>query len=194
MAKEKNILNKIDKEKIKFYLPFVASALVVILFLIFIFIPQKSKLNNLSSLVKSKNLLFSHVESTAQNVDKLREEIAELERKIAGLEERLPEQIEAKLLIDTLKDITKEARIQFVSIEPKKPEKIELVDQQQAYRELPILVRLKCGYNELCEFIKKIENSKRLMKIRDLKIKANPQEIWEHNIELTISTFSTLKD
>jgi type IV pilus assembly protein PilO len=194
MLKDLIKINKIDKDKIKSYLPFVIFFIVIVLFFNYIFMPQKRKLNELSSKVKNKKELLSQVEVTAQNIDELTKSIKQLEKEIAELEDRLPEQIEAKLLIETLKDITKGSRIQFVSIEPKKLEKLELAEQQQIYLELPIRVRLRCSYDELTGFIKKIENSKRLMKVSELKIKAHPQNIWEHNIELIISTFSTLKD
>lgn len=194
MAKQKQVIDKIEIERIKPYFPFTAMVIAIILFFNFIFMPQKRTLSDLSSKVKTKKDLFSQAEATAQSIDKLNASIDNLEKEIRELEERLPEQIEANLLIETLKDITKGSKIQFISIEPKKPEKFEMAGQQQVYLELPIMVRLKSGYDELSDFIKKIESSKRLMKVSSLKIRADPSNVWEHSIELTISTFSALKE
>ncbi|HOX55040.1 MAG: type 4a pilus biogenesis protein PilO [Candidatus Omnitrophica bacterium] len=190
----KNLAGSIDKEKIKPYLPFIIAIVLIILFLYFIFLPQNKKMQNLSSKVTNKKQLFFQAERAAQDINTLNNNIVSLEKEIAQLEEKLPEQIEASLLIDTLKDITQESKIQFVSIEPKNTKKYEQPDQKQVYLELPITVRLKCGFNELIGFVKKIESSKRLMKISDLKIRGNPQDMWGHDVEVTISTFSALKE
>lgn len=190
---KKDLTAKFDKEKIKSYLRFAGTTIVVILFFNFIFWPQNQKLNELIYKVKEKTLLFSRIEKNVNNIGALRKEIDSLEKRVAQLEEKLPEQIEANLLIETLKDITEEANIKFVSIEPKNTKKFELAGQKQVYLELPITVKLKCGYEELLSFVKNIENSKRLMKVSDLSIKTNPQSTWEHAAEITISTFSSLK-
>jgi len=190
----KKIAGSLDKEKIKPYLPFVVVVILIVLFLYFIFLPQNKKMQDLSSRVENKKQLFFQAERAAQDIDTLNKNIVNLEKEIVQLEERLPEQLEASLLIDTLKDITRESKIQFVSIEPKNIKKYEQTDQKQVYLELPIMVRLKCGYNELSDFIKKIESSKRLMKLSDLRIHGNPQDMWGHDVEVTISTFSALKE
>ena len=190
----KDLIGSLNKEKVKPYAPFVISFIGVILFFNYIFLPQNKKLQQITVKIASKKQLFSQVERTTHNLDSLRNNIAELEKEVKQLEERLPEQIEASMLIDTLKDITREANIEFVSIEPKSTKRYEQADQKQVYLELPISVRLKCGYNELIDFIRKIESSKRLMKVSDLKISANAQNMLEHDVEITISTFSTLKN
>ncbi|MBM3251675.1 MAG: hypothetical protein FJZ11_02685 [Candidatus Omnitrophica bacterium] len=190
----KDFLTNIDQEKIKSYAPLAILVLVTILFFLFLFIPQKGKLRSLIMEVKNKQQVFIVVEKNAGNIGALRKEIAELGKQVTGLEERLPEQIKANLLIETLKDITEQAKLKFVSIEPKDTKKFELSDQKQVYLEFPIVLRLKSGYYELAKFIRDIESSKRLMKVSDLQIKADPQNVWEHSIEVTVSTFSALKD
>ncbi|MBM3248386.1 MAG: hypothetical protein FJZ10_03065 [Candidatus Omnitrophica bacterium] len=190
----KKLAGQFNKEKIKPFVPLAVALVLIILFLYFVFLPNNKKLQKLATKVASKKQLFTQVERTSQDINLLNENIANLEKEVSQLEERLPEQIEASLLIDTLKDITQESKLQFVSIEPKNTKKYEQVDQKQVYLELPITVRLKCGFNELMDFVKKIESSKRLMKISDLKIRANPQDVWGHDVEVTISTFSALKE
>jgi len=196
MAKDvKDLLSNIDTEKIKPYLPLIIVVVVTILFFSYIFMPQRRKLNVLGFEVKNKRQVFLVVEKNSGNIGNLKAEIAQLEKRVTSLEERLPEQIKANLLIDTLKDITEQAKLKFVSIEPQDTKKYELAaDQKQIYLEFPILLRLKSGYHEITRFVRDIEASKRLMKVSDLEIKGNPQDIWEHSIEVTVSTFSTLKD
>ena len=107
----KDVIKKIDKEKIKIYLPTAVFVLIIILFFNLILMPQIRKLNDISSKVKNKTHLFSQIKVTTQNIDALKKDEEELRNRIAELEKRLPEQIEANLLIETLKDITKEAKI-----------------------------------------------------------------------------------
>ncbi len=180
-----------DKEQLLAFLPLILSLLAIIFILFVLILPQGGKVFSLSKELGEKRSALIQAERGLKNFEGTKKEIVELEKKIAEMEKRLPKQIEATLLIDTLKDITEEAKLKFSSIEPMAQKDYELKGQEEFYVELPIRVKLKCNYMDLLKFIQKIEHSSRLMKIRELAIKNNLADIWEHNVELIISTYAT---
>lgn len=184
----------INEERLLVFLPFVISALIVIIFFILIFSPLNHKLNHLKSQIKKRESILVSIERGEADLDRLNCEIKELKVKINEYEKKLLGKEEVNILIGTLKDITAESYLKFSSIEPQRPKKFSLDKQKNIYLELPIKVKLKCGYYELIDFLAKIEKAGRLMKITDLKIKATVDNIWEHDVLLLISTFSKIID
>ena len=59
-----------------------------------------------------------------------------------------------------------------------------------SFVELPVQVKLRCGYYDLVDFLKKIEQADQLMKISNIQVKNNPSHNWEHTVEFAISAFS----
>jgi Tfp pilus assembly protein PilO len=145
---------------------------------------------SLSKEIEDKRNALTIAEKGSANLDETKKENDELEKKSAELEKKFPRLVETTLLIDTLKDITEESKLKFASIEPLPQIDHELKGQKDFYMELPIKVRLNCNFEDAIKFIQKIESSSRLMKIREFSIKSNPQDVWEHNVVVIISTFS----
>ncbi|MDP2940174.1 MAG: type 4a pilus biogenesis protein PilO [Candidatus Omnitrophota bacterium] len=180
-----------NKEQFLTFLPLIICFFVIILFLLFLIPSQMKKVSTLSAQLTDKKNSLTLVERGSKSLSEAKKEIIEMGKRIVQLEKKLPKQIETTLLIDTLKDITEEARLKFSSIEPLAQRNFELKGQDEFYVELPIAVKLKCTFFDLIDFIHKIENSARLMKISKFTIRDNPQDVWEHNVELSISTFAT---
>lgn len=182
---------QLNKEELMKFIP-SAISVSAILFLVFILIlPQSSKLISFSKELLEKRNAVILAERGSLNFQEVKKTIIELEKKASQLEKGLPQQIETTLLIDTLKDITEESQLKFSSIEPMPQKRYELKGQEDFYLELPIKVKLNCTFFDLITFLEKIENSPRLMKLSDLSISSNPQNAWEHNVEVTISTFAS---
>jgi Tfp pilus assembly protein PilO len=181
---------KFGKEELLASLAPISSILAIIFILFVLILPQVTKIISLTKEIKDKRSTLIMAEQGSKNLQESRKEIVSLEKKIAELEKRLPREIQTTLLIDTLKDITEEAKLKFASIEPLPQRNYEIKGLDEFYLGLPIKVKLNCTFSDLIKFIQKIENSSRLMKISELTIKNNPQNIWEHNVELAISTFA----
>ena len=96
-------------------------------------------------------------------------------------------------MFETLKEVTEESQIKFVSIEPQKTKKIELEGSENIYLELPIKIKLHCGYYELIDFLYQVEHSERLMKVTDLSISSDSKDYWEHGVEIFISTYASVQ-
>jgi len=181
---------KFEKEKLLGYLPLASQIALILFFLFFIFFPQIGKIGKVSKEIKEKSSSLTLLERGSQDMSKLKKDLSTLESKAEELDQRLPLLVETNILIDSLKAITQESRIKFTSIEPMAANKFDLPDSLDTYYELPIRIKLICGFFETIDFMKKIERSKRLMKISSLSIKGNPGDVWNHSVELVISTFA----
>ena len=106
------------------------------------------------------------------------------------MEKKLPQRIKTTLTIETLKGITEKAKLKFSSIEPAAVNKYIIKETNDVFVELPIRIRIRCGYYDLVDFIKKIETANQLMKISDLSIKDDASNDWEHSVDFLVSSFS----
>ena len=181
---------KIDKEKLMAYLPRILQIAVVLFFLIFVLAPLGKKLYQAHNDFKEKGNLITIKERADYDLSKLKKELSELERQATVYNQRLPPAVETNMLIDSFKDITRESKLKFISIEPLASVKFELPDTGDFYYELPIRIKLKCGFFELVDFINRIEKSKRLMKVSSLAIRSSPGSPWDHEVEIVISNFA----
>lgn len=181
---------KIDREKLMVYLPRILQIGVILFFLIFVLAPLTKKISRVSNDLKEKNDLFIIKQRTYYDLSKLKKDLSGLEKQAAEYDQRLPPVVETNMLIDSFRDITRESRLKFTSIEPMTSVKFELPDTGDFYYELPIRIKLKCSFFELVDFINRIEKNKRLMKISSLQIRANAGTPWDHQVEIVFSNFA----
>ena len=147
--------------------PLWAPFLVAILFIAFIIWPAASKVSTLSrKITQYKNDITAATASNA-SVAKMTEELANFKKTAAEFENRLPKRMKTTLIIETLQEITKKSKLQFALLEPLPIKKYILEETQDVFVELPVKVKLNCGYYDLVDFVKKIEAADQLMKIAD---------------------------
>jgi len=181
---------KIDREKLMAHLPLILQIAVVLFFLIFVLIPLAGKIYRVNNDLKEKNDLLTIKQRTYYDLSKLKNDLSGLEKRAAEYDQRLPPVVETNMLIDSFQDITRESKLKFTSIEPMALVKFELPDTGDFYYELPIRIKLKCGFFELVDFINRIEKNKRLMKVSSLQIRSNTGTPWDHQVEIVVSNFA----
>lgn len=186
----KKQLLKIEKEKLLAFVPKTLQAGLILLFALLVFIPQGRKISRIYGEIKEKSDIMVTTERTYFDLSKLKKELVDLEKKAAEYDRRLPVLVETNMLIDSLKAITRQSRLKFTSIEPVGIVNFDLPDTGDYYYELPIKIKLKCGFFDLLDFMERIEASKQLMEITALAIKSNTESPWEHDVEIVISNFA----
>ncbi|MFA5060364.1 MAG: type 4a pilus biogenesis protein PilO [Candidatus Omnitrophota bacterium] len=170
--------------------PILAPILVVILGIAVLIWPSYQKLSTIKASIKEKQDILTMVDRSSADVSKMQKELEIFKNKVVEFETRLPKRIKTNLIIETLQEITEKASLKFSSLEPTTIRKHVIAETNDTFVELPIRVRLRCGYYEMVNFLKKIETAKQLMKISDLVIIDDPAADWDHGIEFTISAFS----
>ena len=165
----------------------VLAALLSISLLIW---PKISKYFSLSKEFEDKKSSISLVSRSNTDLDKVKKDFDKVRDKAKNLENRLPSRMKTTLIIETLQEITKQSKLKFTSLEPAPIKKYTLEETNETFVELPVRVRLNCGYWDLIDFLKKIESAGQLMKITDLNVKDDPSSNWEHSIDFSISAYS----
>lgn len=170
--------------------PVLGPAAMALLFIILIMWPVSQRLSKLSTDIKEKENIIMTVKRGSIDVKKTKKELEEFKIKVVEFEKRLPPRIKTNLIIETLQEITQQSKLKFSSLEPAPVKKYELKETKDMFIELPVRIRLKCGYYDLVDFLEKIEAAKQLMKISELSIRDDPGQDWDHNIEFLISAYS----
>ncbi|MFZ5800468.1 MAG: type 4a pilus biogenesis protein PilO [Candidatus Omnitrophota bacterium] len=181
---------KINREKLLTFVPKFLQVALTLLFIILVFIPQGRKILRIYGEIREKSDIMVTKERTYFDLVKLKKELVDLEKQAADYDRRLPVLVETNMLIDSLKAITRQSRLKFTSIEPIGVVNFDLPETGDYYYELPIRIKLKCGFFDLLDFMQRIEVSKQLMKVTALAVKSDPESPWEHNVEIVISNFA----
>ena len=172
------------------YLPIWFPAFLVVVFVAFLGWPLSLKLISLSQEILRKQNEITTVSRSKADVVKTKEDLVVFRKKVAEFENKLPTRLKNTLLTETLQEITSRSKVKFDALEPQSVKRFSLEATKDVFVELPVKVKLNCGYYEMVDFIQKIETANQFMKITDLRIKKNPAAEWEHAIELTISAYS----
>lgn len=79
--------------------------------------------------------------------------------------------------------------------EPQTPEKPKAWESP-AINQLPVKITMECDYQQLLQFLDTAENGPKLIMVSDIKIEANPRDIWSQNVELSlkIPTIPAIKE
>ncbi len=172
------------------YAPLWVPITLVLLFLFFVFIPSIQKLSSLNQKIKASENLKTAANRSKADMQRMKKDLESSKAKVAEFEKRLPKRIKTTLIIETLQQITEQAKLKFSSLEPAPIIKYTLTETNDVFVELPVKVKVNCGFYDLVEFLKKIETASQFMKIADLSVKSNPSSEWEHAVEFSVSAFS----
>ncbi|MCX7919234.1 MAG: type 4a pilus biogenesis protein PilO [bacterium] len=109
--------------------------------------------------------------------------IAELTSKINLFEQRLPETKDIPKLLTFFRQAADESGTKFVAI-------TQLASVTSEYFiQIPFNVTVKAKYHPLGQFINKMENNERFMRVDDVDIKATNDETHLHEATMKISTY-----
>ncbi len=181
-------LSKIKKE----YLAFGSLALgVIIVFMAYanIFTPLLKKNAQLSAQIKQKTADIQRGKIGPQALQKLQLEINQLKTQVDYYQKMLPVQTDIPQVLKELNQIAERLKIKFDSVTPLEIEQTPLPESDLLLLEIPIRIKMQCGYHQLGIFINQIENSTRFMKITQLRIDSNTRDVWQHRAELVIGSY-----
>jgi Tfp pilus assembly protein PilO len=101
---------------------------------------------------------------------------------VPPLEEQLPE------LLGTIAQAARSAQVRLLSIKPE-GEMRQLTPGPTGYLELPVQVETSAGYHQVGRFIDALENSDSLLRVEELGIRADPVDIWHHQVSFVLAVY-----
>lgn len=129
---------------------------------------------------KEFELEEARAKTETERITSLEEKYRHTQKRLDYLKGRLPKERQIPAL---LSQIASQARLEYNLIRML-PEESRLV-----YKEIPIQIQIKGRYQDLGEYLKDLEESTRLIKIKSLGIKTDPQAPPKLDVMLEIATY-----
>ena len=155
-----------------------------------IFSPLLDRIKEASAEVQELEVDIQKARISPVALKKLEDEVGEIKTRANYYSRKLASKVDVPQILKELNQIAERLNIKFVSVKPLERKKAMLPGSEEFLLLTPITIKLQCGYHQLGIFINQIENSPRLMKISTLKITANARNIWEHQVELAITSYN----
>lgn len=121
--------------------------------------------------------------AAANEVNRIRREIAELTAKLDLLKDRLPTEKEMPGLFRTVTDAAYQAGLQVALFQPRES-KI-----RDYYVEIPFSLTAESGYHELGEFFEKVARLPRLVNVAEIKLSGLGKPRTPVRAELVLATY-----
>ena len=161
--------------------------LVVILILFFRF-PYKTnsdKIDTLRSRRDSLQIEVQKAEAAKIRLPELQEKIARLEVEWERAQEMLPKEKEIPSLIQQISNSGAKAGVSFLLFKP------STVMQRINYSEIPVQIKIACGYHQLGRFLSNVGNLARIVNVPAIKITVGKDRAVE--AELRTQTYTVAK-
>jgi len=129
---------------------------------------------------KEFELQEAQAKTEAERITSLEKKYRHTQKKLEYLKGRLPKEKQIPAL---LSQIASQAGLEYNLIKML-PEENRLV-----YKEIPIQIQVKGRYQDLGEYLKRLEESTRLIKIKSLSIKTDPEAPPNLDVTLEIATY-----
>ena len=129
---------------------------------------------------KEFELETAQAKTEVEGIASLEEKYRHTQKKLDYLKGRLPKEKQIPAL---LSQIASQAKLEYNLI------KILPEESRLVYKEIPIQIQLKGRYQDLGEYLKGLEESTRLIKIKSLSIKTDPNAPPKLDVTLEIATY-----
>ncbi len=189
MIKNINIKNK--NEIIQKIAPLLLALAIFFTYTRLFIIPTFKKWHDLTPKVANLKVEVKSAKDSIDSIETLKNRLNNLKQQMGAYEGRLPQQKEIPVILERLSSMALESGVKITAIEPAKANSSS---SPKDYNEVPISLTAKCGYHQLGTFISKLENSPQFMRISNIKISRNPSDVYHHNIDLKISTFTLTEE
>ena len=181
---------KDDLEKIIF----IGIAAVVFVFSLIQFgmVPSFRKLGALKKeIIKEEDTLKTD-QALVASKSQLQTRLTSMQGKLKDYEKALPAYREMPNILQKIAEVAYNSKVKIIKMEPlqKPAAKPDAAKKPAAiYTEIPIQVDARGGYHALGEFINGIETSDNIMSIGDIEIKANFDDMQNHNAKFLIVAY-----
>jgi type IV pilus assembly protein PilO len=145
--------------------------------------PLEAKVNALQAQHASLEKELTQARVAAADVARARREIAELERQLAVMKDRLPNEKEMPTLFRALTDGAYQAGLAVSLFQPKDG-KIH-----DYYVEIPITISAEGGYHQVGEFFEKVAGLPRVVTVAEMKMTGQAKARTVLRADVTLATY-----
>ncbi len=167
-----------QQQLIAFVLLFIG---IVVLFYFFAWSPQTEELASIAKQRASEEQKIQTARATLARLEGLKESAPKIEAKIIKIGRKMPKDADLPGLIIQIQNMANDSSVSVDALRPAEPQ------QASGYSKLDVAVNVKGTYGGISDFLFRIENSPRAMRVDNLSI--SPAEYPTLQASLTISTF-----
>ncbi|MFA5338919.1 MAG: type 4a pilus biogenesis protein PilO [Candidatus Omnitrophota bacterium] len=194
---------KADLEKIA--LIGIAGFIVVFSLIQFLMIPSFRKLSGLRKDIIKETETLKKDEALIASKSQLQARLTAAQEKLKVYENAMPRYSEMPGILQKIAEVAYENKVKIIKVEPLRTEKAEPAKTKapqakpgakpeakkpaSIYMEIPIQVEVKGGYHAIGQFINGVETAVNIMSIGDIEVKANPEDMQNHNARLLIVAY-----
>lgn len=165
---------------------FVLLILILILFYKFPYTANQNRIKNLEAKRDSLRIKVQEAEAAKARLPELEARITRLEAEWERAKEMLPQEKEIPSLIQQISNSGTKAGVSFLLFKPSGPV------AKPNYSEIPVQIKVACGYHQLGKFLSNVGNLARIVNIPGVKLSAS-KERKSVGAELSAITYTLAK-
>lgn len=175
---------KLNKEQLeKSILGIILGIIALVLLMTLVFGPNLKKISRLRGQIREQSGKAANAEREVSDLARLRLSLKGLEGRVGQYKKDMP-LATPDWLLERLNILAGETEIDFDKIEPR-----GYITQAGLYWLQGLHIELKTDYHKLGRFINKLENLSPFIKVIDLSIVSNKDNINKHVVKLTVGTY-----
>lgn len=198
----------LDKKQQTIVLAVIFGLLFLYIYFQFFLKSSLAKLMELSSSIVQQRANLVKSEALVGRKSEMEKSLADLESRMDKYKISLPARSDIPTILQEISRIASESKIKILKMEPVKESKEATgmpvppmpsmpgsLEQQPpqiggtVYTEIPVKIEANGGYHDLGAFINNIENAKNFMKVSELDIDADSDNIYRHKIDMIIVAY-----
>ena len=159
----------------------------LILWVRFFMLPQQAACAELHSRLEMARREAATTRQKIAHLPALQAEIGRLMAQEPAMVEASPEE----QLPELFKLIGQEAKAVQVHLRGVKAQKeiSQVTPSSNGFLELPVQVEASGGYHQIGQFIEKLEGSNNFIRVQELRIKSDPNDVWHHQATLLLDAY-----
>ncbi|RJQ54529.1 MAG: hypothetical protein C4526_05355 [Nitrospiraceae bacterium] len=165
----------------------IPSLILIVLFVIFVFMPKNKEINSLNARITTLNQEIVKSEAMVRKLDLLIEESKMLNAKLAKLQEQLPEEKEVSELLKQISGAGLQSGLDILLWKPE----ARITSPDNLYVEIPVKVEVKTGYHNLGVFFGHVSRLPRLVNISSLDLRV--KDVKDKNTQSLITAAFTAR-
>lgn len=159
---------------------FILLILALILFFRFPYTSNQNKIKDLTARRDSLQIKVQEAEAARARLPELQAKIARLEAEWEKAKEMLPQEKEIPSLIQQISNSGTRAGVSFILFKPSGPV------AKTNYSEIPVQIKIGCGYHQLGKFLSNVGNLSRIVNVPAVKVSIGK----ERSVEAELSTIT----
>lgn len=189
-------MNLVIREKDKLIVGITLFVIIVVSDLVMGLGWQYRLLSDYGEKVNTRTLGIRILENDIKNLDRNKEETADLDEKIDNLKLLITDERDISVLIENISNSADSTGVKIIQVKPATDvSNLRTVETKDGkFGEIEIQIMGKSDFHQLGNFVSKIESVKGFFKISSLEIEGDSKDYFTQNILLSLRTVVNLEE